>query len=36
MSVMGLKKGRLDGGGWVGGASSIQFYLDLWNFFNFA
>ena len=23
-------------GGWVGGLSSIQFFLDFWNFFNFA
>ena len=37
MSVMDLKKKigcRV--GGWGGGVSSIQFYLDLWNFFNFA
>ena len=23
-------------GGWVGGVSSIQFFLDVWNLFNFA
>ena len=23
-------------GGWVGGLSSIQFFLDFWNFVNFA
>ena len=23
-------------GGWVGGLSSIQFFLDFWNLFNFA
>ena len=34
MSVNGLKKKSLDGG-WVG-LSSIQVFLDFWNFFNFA
>ena len=29
------KKKKLDRG-WVGGLSSIQFFLDFWNFFNFA
>ena len=33
MSVMGYKK--LDGG-WVGGVSSIQFFLAFFDFFNFA
>ena len=32
MSVMGFQKTSLDGG-WVGGVSSIQFFL---TFFNFA
>ena len=32
MSVMGFQKRCLDGR-WVGGVSSIQFYLDFWNFF---
>ena len=35
MSVMRFHKKSLDGG-WVGGVSSIQFFLDFWNFFNFA
>ena len=35
MSVMGLKKKKLEGG-WVGGVSSIPFFLDFWNLFNFA
>ena len=35
MSVMGFQKESLDGG-WVGGVSSIQFFLEVWNFFNFA
>ena len=35
MSVMGFQKKSLDGG-WVGGVSSIQVFLDLGNFFNFA
>ena len=36
MSVMGFPKKSLDGE-WVGGVSSIQvFFLDFWNFFNFA
>ena len=36
MSVMGFQKKNLDGE-WVGGVSSIQvFFLDFWNFFNFA
>ena len=34
MSVMGFQKKF--GWGWVGGVSSIQFVLDIWNFFNFA
>ena len=34
MSVMGFKKKF--GWGWVGGVSSIQFFLDFWNCFNFA
>ena len=32
MSVMGFQKKSL-GGGWVGGVSSIQFFLDFWIFF---
>ena len=37
MSVMGFhKKNVWMGGGWVGGVSSIQFFLDFWIFFNFA
>ena len=33
----GFPKKSLDGGGWVGGVSSIQvFFFDFWNFFNFA
>ena len=32
MSVMGFKK-NVDRG-WVGGVSSIHFFLDFWNFFN--
>ena len=35
MSVMGFQKKSLDGG-WVGGVSSIQFFLDVWYYFNFA
>ena len=35
MSVMGFQKNSLDGG-WAGGVSSIQFFLDFWNCFNFA
>ena len=34
MSVMCFQK-SLDEG-WVGGVSSIQVFLDFWNFFNFA
>ena len=36
MSVMGFQKKKFGWGGWVGGVSSIHFFLDLWNFFNFA
>ena len=36
MSEIGFQKKSLDGGGWVGGVSSIQFFLYFWNFFNFA
>ena len=37
MSLMGFqKKKNIWIGGWVGGLSSIQFFLDFWNFFNFA
>ena len=37
VSRMGLKKKKKNWiGGWVGGLSSIQFFLDFWNFFNFA
>ena len=32
MSVMGFKKKVW----WVGGVSSIQFFVDVWNLFNFA
>ena len=35
MSVMGFHKKSLEGG-WVGGVSSIQFFWDFWNLFNFA
>ena len=35
MSVMGFQQKSLDGG-WVGGVGSIQFFLDVWNLFNFA
>ena len=31
-----LKKKNIWIGGWVGGLSSIQIFLDFWNFFNFA
>ena len=35
MSVMGFKKNKLDGvGGW--GELHPSFFLDFWNFFNFA
>ena len=34
MSVMGFQKKF--GWGWVGGVSSIQFFWDFWNVFNFA
>ena len=34
MSVMGFKNSL--NGGWVGGVSSIQFYLGFLEFFNFA
>ena len=34
-SVMVSKKKKF-GWGWVGGVSSIQVFLDFWNFFNFA
>ena len=34
MSMMGFQK-SLDGGGWVGGVRSINFFWDFWNFFNF-
>ena len=30
------KKKNIWIGGWVGGLSSIQFFSDFWNFFNFA
>ena len=33
MSVMGFPKKVCM---WVGGVSSIQVFLDFWNFFNFA
>ena len=37
MSLMGFQNKCLDGGGWVGGVSSIQVFLgDFWNFVNFA
>ena len=36
MSRMGFKKKKNWIGGWVGGLSSIQFFLDYRNFFNFA
>ena len=32
MSVMGLKKSLDEGGGWVGGVSSIQFYFGCFEF----
>ena len=35
MSLMGFPKKCLDGG-WMGGLSSIHFFLDFWNFFYFA
>ena len=34
-SVMGFQKKKFVWG-WVGGLRRIQFFLDLWNFFNFA
>ena len=34
MTVMGFQKKVWMG--WVGGVSSIQFFLDFWNLFNFA
>ena len=33
MSVMGFPKKVWMDGGWVGGVSSVQFFLDFWNFF---
>ena len=36
MSLMGFQKKNIWIGAWVGGLSSIQFFLDFWNFFNFA
>ena len=35
MSVIGFQKETLDGG-WVGGVSSIQVFLNHWTFFNIA
>ena len=35
MSVMGFQKKSLYGG-WVGGVSSFQVFLDFLNLFNFA
>ena len=35
MSVMGFKKKKLDGGGWVGSAIQV-FFGNFLNFFNFA
>ena len=32
MSVMGFQKKSLDGGGWVGGVSSIQVYFGFLEF----
>ena len=34
MSVMGFQKKGLDGGGWVGGVSSIQVFLGFFEFFK--
>ena len=36
MSLMGFPKKKNWIGGWVGGLSSIQFFLFFWIFFNFA
>ena len=33
MSVMGLKKKNLDGGGWVDGVSSIQVFFCIFGIF---
>ena len=33
MSVMGFQKKSLDGGGWVGGVTSIQFYFGFLELF---
>ena len=36
VSLMSFQKEKNLDRGWVGGLSSIQFFLDFWNFFNFA
>ena len=36
VSRMGFQKKNIWIGGWVGGLSSIQFFLDFWNLLNFA
>ena len=36
LSVLSMSVKKSLDVGWVGGVSSIQFFLDFWNFFNFA